>query len=400
MNKFVTTALALSAAGSLAYAGTGDSEWLELDREITSLTTPVASSAQGGINWSALIRNTAVYSDDDIFTGAVPPGKANDIFGFRLADVDLAANGSVGDFGWRVSGDVGNGAWVTEDAYVNWNCGEMFETLFGRHKANVLRSTSVSPEGLLFPNRTGLGSVFDGWQNGIVAMGSFEDMMRWSLDAQNGANGVQSDHRWVARFEYDLGEGAGDVEGALGAGNDFAGTFGFTFVKNDAQDNPAGGAFGGGSSDNSMYALDFWGTAGPIGFGAEIASIADDLFLQTDEDYFATGLSTGPVAGLVFAEDDPGVTPTGNAGGSTPWDLTLSYLINEEFEAAFRYENFDNALDTTVLSLGLNWYQSGHNAKWHFGYADISNDSAPAGGLFSYTDGSVWQVAVSVGASG
>ena len=149
-----------------------------------------------------------------------------------------------------------------------------------------------------------------------------------------------------------------------------------------------------------MYALDFWGTAGPIGFGAEIAAIDDDLFLTTDEDYFSTGLSTGPVAGLVFSEDDPGLAAAPNAGGSTPYDVTVSYLINEEYEAALRYEDLDNALDTTVLSVGVNWYQSGHNAKWHFGYADISNDSAPAGAALGYTDGSVWQVAVTVGASG
>ena len=158
MNKFLTSALTLSVAGSLAHAGTNDEEWLELDREIESLAAPVMSPAQGGVNLSALIRVNMYYSDDDLATGG-----GEDIFGVEFQDIDLATWGQVGDFMWRVSGDFDTtgGDLSLEDGYVSWNCYEGIYTKFGSFKAPALRSQMVNPENLLFTNRTALGSVFD-----------------------------------------------------------------------------------------------------------------------------------------------------------------------------------------------------------------------------------------------
>jgi hypothetical protein len=298
MNKFVTSALALSVAGSLAHAGTSDGEWLELDREIASLATPVTSPAQGGINWSALIRVNEYYSGDFPSAGGETPS------GVGFQDIDLAATGQVGDYTWRIS---------------------------------------------------------------VGINGSFEDMLMYSLSVMNGANGVYADHAYLARLEYNLGEGAGNAEGALGAGDDLAATIGVSYANFDD--------LSGTGGDDAIYAIDFWGTAGQIGFGAEWANIDKGIMGGTDEDFFA-GLT-----GITFDAD------------SNPYDVTGSFLINEEMEVAVRYEDSDNGDGVTALSLGFNWYQSGHNAKWQVSLTDISSD-------VSADEGTIWSAGLSLGSSG
>lgn len=360
MNKFVTSALALSVAGSLAYAGTGDGEWLELDREIASLATPVTSPVQGGINWSALIRVNEYYSDDFV-TGA------EDTSGAAFQDIDLAANGQVGDYGWRISGDVDAGVWVLEDAYASWNCGDMFTARFGNQKAPFLRSQMVSPDNLLFTNRTALGSVFDGWDTGLSVLGTFEDLLGYSMSIMNGANGVAADHAYFARLEYNLGEGAANVEGALGSGDALAATVGVSYANFDD--------LSGTSGDDTVYAVDFAGTvAGQVGFGVEWAQIDDSLAATTDEDFHSF------ISGLIFTPD------------SNPFSATGSFLINEEMEVGVRYEDTDNADDTTAITLGFNYYQMGHNAKWQLSVTDIDSDTL--------TDGTIWAAGLSLGSSG
>ncbi len=394
MNKFVTSALAITAAGSLAYAGTGDSEWLELDREITTLSSSLTAADQhDGMGWSALLRVTTTYSDDDIATGDSPATPAGDVFGWSFEDVDLAFWGQVGDYGWRISMDASDnsklgGDFNIEDAHAWWSCGEYATALIGQHKANTLESSHMAPEGLFFINRTALGSAFDGWDNGISAWGELE-MIRWSASIQNSLNGQEGDHRYTVRVEYDLGEGAGDVEGALGAGDDFAATVGLVYIDDDGQDLSLPITVG---SDNEAYGLDFRGTAGPVGFGAEIMSIGDDLALGIDEDFSRiAGFGNPLLAVATFAED------TTQVGGATPYSVMVTYLLNEEFEFGVRYEDLDNVADTTIISVGIAWYQSGHNAKWQAGWSDIDNDSILG---VSTPDGSIWQIGLTVGASG
>jgi hypothetical protein len=379
MNKFVTSALALTVAGSLANAGVGDNEWLELDREISSLAAqPVMGPAQGGIDWSALIRVGYAYSDDDV---ALDPGTGEDLLGAKLYDIDLGAMGQVGDYAWRISGDFDGGSdnfgdLTLEDAYVNWSCYESIGVLLGNHKPMSMRSANVAPENLLFQNRTAIGSLFDLWDNGVKVHGSFEDMLRYCVSMTNGSNGIASDQAYCVRVEYLLGEGAGGAEGALGAGEDLALTIGGFWANFDDRTAMDG--------DDQIYGGDVWGTVGPVGFGAEVLSI-DDGFdattgngLATDEDFLAGGAGTG----LVSFDAD-----------STPWDVTGSFLVNEELEVGARYESTDSDDDTNLITIGLNWYQSGHNAKWQASVTDISSDT-------DVEEGTIWQVGLVVGSTG
>ena len=105
MNKLVTTALAVAAAGSLSHADPGDNDWLELDGEINDLATAL-TPAQDGMGWSALIRANFLFSNDEVGTGTNFAPDDPDLAGFAFADVDLAFWGSVGNFGWRISTDI------------------------------------------------------------------------------------------------------------------------------------------------------------------------------------------------------------------------------------------------------------------------------------------------------
>jgi len=381
MNRFVKTALAFAVAGSAAHAGTGDNEWKALDSEISGLASSLKPS-QDGSGWSALIRGAYTHSSDDIGTGG---GNNPDVSGFNFNDVDMAFWGNQGPYRWRISADIdnnegGSGAFFElEDAYIAFNCGEYFDTMMGNFKPNASRSNSVDPENLLFIDRTAIGSALDFWDNGIGAKGTWEQLM-WSLAVMNGAGssggGHTRDHLYVLRAMWNLGNGAGDMDGARGSSDTLNGTIGISFINDDTVTTT------GGNSDHDAWLVDAHGSMSNLGFGGEIAMINDDLDVATDEDFSNTFNSLNLY------------------GDSKPFNVYVSYLINPEWEVGVRYEDLDNsktsagvaAEDNTLLSLVANWYRSGNAGKWQAQWTKVDADSG-------FDDGNIFEVGFSVGAS-
>jgi hypothetical protein len=56
--------------------------------------------------------------------------------------------------------------------------------------------------------------------------------------------------------------------------------------------------------------------------------------------------------------------------------VTASYLFTEMYEAAVRYEDADDAADTSIISAGVNRYSAGHNLKWTAQFVTASSDTA------------------------
>lgn len=372
MNKFVTGALALAATSSVGLADPSDSsEWLELDSEINGLASSYSSSSDL-MGWAALIRATFTYSSDDIATAG---GK--DISGFKFEDVKLAFWGGYGDYSYRISGDLAgddgladDGDIHLEDAYADWDCGEYFTARMGQFKPYLSVQGSMAYENLLFIDRTPLGAALDYYDLGIGAMGSYE-MFNWAASIANGATGGQeAGHGYALRAEYVMGTGAFQG-GALGANDDLNGVIGVSYYRDETL-----GATG--DRDAAGYLFDLQGTAGPIGFGGEIASLTESL-----ADALSTGSDFGRGANfpLSFANDDD----------TTPFSLWGSYLLNQEFEGGLRYDSMDNVDDITIISLVVNWYLSGHNAKWQAQFSNYDSDG---------DDGSIFQVGLVVGATG
>ncbi len=391
MNRFVKTALAIVAAGSVANAtGTGDNEWLALDSEISGLATSLKPS-QDGMGWSALLRAVYSHSSDDISTGG--SGSAfPDTSGFNFNDVDLAFWGTQGPYRWRVSTDIEDNdagtatpitdrSIVLEDAYVAWMCGEYFDAMMGQFKPHVSRSNSVDPENMFFLDRSSVGSSFDEWDDGIGLSGTWEQFM-WFVDLLDGNDGHERDHLYVLRGLWMLGSGAGDYDGARGSSDMLNGTVGVTYLNNDTIGDILGGAGGtpDGDHDDSVWLVDFHGNVSNIGFGAEVASLGEDVVLTTDEDF-------SNIIGLVLADD------------STPWNGYVTYLLTPEWEVGVRYEDLDNdevatlsGPDNTLLTLAANWYRSGSAGKWTAQWTNVDADSG-------FPDGSIFEVGFAIGAS-
>ena len=367
MNKFLKGALAIAATSTVGYAEPADSnDWLELDSEINSLASSYAT-AQDGMGWTALLRYTFNYSSDDIATGA----NGDDVSGFKFEDADIALWGGVGGYQWRISWDVANGFggflgdFTLEDAFVMFECDEYFTTTVGHYKMRVLMSNDVDPERQLFIDRTALGSAFDSWDSGVELTGT-QDMIRWYAALQNGSTGQDSGHRYSVRAEYDFGTGASLNETAVGSNDDFNGTLGAVYFNDDTI-----------SGDAMMYAVDFRGTYGLFGMGAEFASIDEDLTgnLNTSVD---------------FSRIDNSSLNFGDTDDTNPFAIWLSYCINEEFEAGIRLDDLDNAADESIISVVLNWYRSGNNAKWQAQWSDVDSDG---------DDGSIFMIGVVVGST-
>lgn len=375
MKKFVTVALATAVAGSASFADPNDNEWLELDSEINNLATNLRP-ARDGHGWSALIRSTYTASFDNAGTG---PGDVPDISGFEFDDIDVAFWGGASEYGWRVNvdldGNTGSGQVALEDAYVFWDCGGFTATM-GQFKPRVLRSGYVDPENQLMINRTVLGSKYDFWDLGIQASGSMEDIS-WMASILNGfgssGGGDAAPSAFAVRGEFNLGEAASSnntaalTEGALGGGEELNATIGLAFYLDDTTPGDVWAAF-----------ADINGNMGPIGFGAEIGILGDDLVTGTAADFSNLAM------------------PIVLTGDSVPFNVTGSYLVNEQIEIGGRLEILDNdgpaGNDNTVLSVVANYYQSEHSAKWQAQWSHFNGNG-------SAQDGSIFQIGLVVGGS-
>jgi hypothetical protein len=60
---------------------------------------------------------------------------------------------------------------------------------------------------------------------------------------------------------------------------------------------------------------------------------------------------------------------------TSPWALAASYMLDpEKYEVAIRYEMLDDVNDVKALTVGVNRYVAGHDAKWMLNVADASSD--------------------------
>ena len=378
MKTFLSGALALAAATPSLWAGVprASNDWLGLDEELNSLASTV-NLQNNGTDIGALIRSTFYTSSD--FDG----GTGEDLLGLSLEDARLWANGTLGDFGWRISMDFaenelddgfGNDVPVTylakaaagelgendldatiQDAYAVWNFSEAVSLTWGRFRAPRSLASTFHQDSLLFTQRTVLGDFGYRFDEGVMISGRYDGGLNWYLSAQNGVDGTDDDLNFTARLELLSGTGASKKEGAYDSSNSLNATLGATYEDD--------------SETGNYWLVDLAGTSGRLGYHAEFYGFEDD---GTEALGFATGTSfLDPVS--TFAED------------ANPWSATLSYLIApESSEFAVRYEDLDDQADTTLLSLGYNYYLAGHNAKLQFGYSMIdSDDNALDGNIVS-----------------
>jgi len=343
MNKFVTSALALTAASGLSFAGPGSEEWAGLDRDIENLASSFAPQGGGFAVDGFLI--SSYDNSSDIMVGS------NDLGGFTVRNARANLQGSVGDYGVFISFDAGadptgfgpliggllgtysfgTGAANLLDAYGTFSIGDQVNGQVGQFRPPFLWSSQLNEDKFVLLNRSINGAIWASRDTGVMFNGTFEQV-GWYVSAQNGSDSVGDELAFTGRVDFDaLGTGAGMQEGAYGASDESSLTVGVAF--HDDGDLNDGTAIGG----DAVY------TIGAFSAAAEI--------VDYDQDYFGTDM--------------------------TPFSVTASYMVSpDEYEIAVRFEDLDDSDDTTIITGGVNRYVAGHDAKWGINYTTVNSDDS------------------------
>jgi hypothetical protein len=383
MNPLLTGVCAF-ALGNLATAGTeASSDWLGLDEELNAIASNVNLQG-GGVELGALVRAAYISASGDDFGGFT---SGEDQLGLVIDDAELWSQGNLGDYFWRVSVDFGDGfspyflgnlnggtqalndaglANTTrndtlEDAYARWNFHENFNLQVGHYIFPTTFSSSSNMDSLLLLSRTSVGEYFHSYSLGAMLSGDYDGTFLWHLAVLNGADGTDDDQELRGRAIYNIGGGRNRTEGALGANDELNAAIGVSYVDDGELD------------DGSVLVFDAIATVAGFSIGGEYAAF--------DDDHATVGPGFGPTIGLNYTE------------GMDVIAFNLGYLLSENWELGGRYEQLDDEDDSTLMSIGINYYQMGHNAKWQLMYMDLASDVAAQ-------EGSLIGLGLTVGSNG
>ena len=322
--------LAATAALTASSQATNDTSWMQLDNEISQLSSSVA--AEGGATVSGYMANF-FHSDSD-----------NDVGGWEFKSLRLNFSGKVDDMSYKVSTSLKSGTASLKDAYVKWALCDEADITFGQFKRPFSWNFTTSSSRLLFYDNT-MNGENDDRDKGLMLSGSFgDDMFDWYGALTNGDDLTGDKQRFTARLTADVaGKGAFNKhEGAIDGGEDFDASLGLAFAKDDSD------------------------TTGYDKVGLEGAMTMNGLFVSFD---MVDWSSDAP--GTVF-DDDTGI----DVDGTTPFSLTGSYLVTDDVEVAARFEDFDDDANTERLTLGVNYYTIlPHKMKWMLNYQDLTSDT-------------------------
>lgn len=330
MNKTVFSALAVLAASTLGHASETE-DWLGLDKELESLRSTIATTQNAsGVGFSGFFRTSYQWVDE------------SDVSGISVDNIRLNWMGRVEDFDIFVQYDASNfsGSGINVggfegvlDAYGTWNFQDEFRLTFGQFRPAVLHSSWLDENELFFYNRTFNGGSFAFRDQGLMLSGNFEQIGWWA-GVQNGADGGSDKYAYFGRVEFDaMGDGAGDVEGAMGSTDELALTVGGAIYVDDFFD------------DGTVWALDANATMAGFSAAAEVVGFDKDL--------------------------------TGTGDSETSWNAQATYMIvPDEWEVGVRFEDLDKVLgdDTTAFTVAGAHYMAGHNAKLQAAFTTVNSD--------------------------
>lgn len=312
-------------------------EWALLDREIESLATSLQGDS--GPRVGALLRLN--YSNSgDIMVGG------NDLGGFLWDNARVSVGGWLGDFEYLFQTEAASvgtlGAAAALDAWVRTALNEHIRLTLGLFPGAFLGSSSTEPQNLLFILRTTDAQFWNSRDQGVMVDGSV-GALDWAVSVSNGSDGAGDDLLIGGRLAVGLiGGGVDAVQGAYGKGEDARATLALNLVEDQSA-----------LDDGDALAVEFATSMGPVYGSLEYLDYADD---------------GGAGAGVFSVFSD-----------TSPFSAVLSYMIVEdEYEAAIRYQDLDDTFDTQAITLGLNGYLEGHDLKWQINYIDKSADN-PAG---------------------
>ncbi len=325
----------------------------EVEGEMVALDTEV----------SALARTQGFTTDDLSFwgftrvnyaaSGDLPAGTDIDYSAFAVDNARIYLDGNHGPAAVRLSADFASGSATLLDAFARLVVTDGALLHVGQFRTPFLATAQVEANRNLFilPTRNSLFyRVRDESRQG--AMLSIEHgPLHWNVAAQNGFDLTLDDLLISSRLELDLvGEGMGDTEGAYGAPVEPRMTAGVAYSNDEAGD-------------------DGMATAADVAFS--MARFYAQLeVVDYEADYTALDVAAGHI---LPTELDAG------RGDTTPISLTCSHMLpGDDWEAGVRFEIFDDVLDRELLTLGANYYVSGHDAKLQVNFSTESSNGDDA----------------------
>lgn len=364
MNKFVLGALALTASTAPSLAGTGTEEWTKLDKDIESLASSLAPQTTGAAV-SGFIKTSFAGSGDVLVpfdtdgNGVIGVGEGNDLGGFSLDTVRVNVDGTVGSFGVHISMDGAAEASILPshltgltgfagnvnvlDAYATFQMTNEISGWVGDFRAPFLGESWHNEDQLLFMDRTGLGNFYAQRDLGLMFSGQF-GAVGAQLAAMNGADGPGDELMFVGRVNFTVMGVAPTVEGAYGSTGQSNLTIGGGYLDD------------GAITDATAFCVDASFNIGA--FSAMAAMVDQDV-------------------GIGFAlPGDTLLTPS-TTNDATPWMAQVGFMVMpNQLELGVRMEDFDDQQSTTALTVGGNWYVSGHAAKVQLNWSSIDSDIA------------------------
>jgi len=342
MNKFVYSAIALTAVSASAFAT--DNGWVSLDQEINNLNASLSAQNATGPKVGGFLR-TRWSTSSDVQVPDPVSATTHDLQGFSLDNVRIEVSGDAGsDYSYKVSFDLASGAALLRDAYGKFKIGDQVVGKFGNFKANFLRSSTVADNKLVLLDRTWLGSGAE-WNDRDIGLefGFTYDTISLTVSGQNGTDDAGKETELCAKLGINLmGGGVGKVEGAYGAGDSTALSAGLAYLSDSNLDNSA------------VIGFEVELTSGPFSLAGEMATLDTDDSIDISPDGGVTTLTTTD---------------------SSPWSATGSYLFSDMWEGAVRYEEFDDVDNSNQMSVGVNYFVSGHDIKWTAEYKSFSTDN-------------------------
>lgn len=336
--------------GSVAFGLAATSEvdgtqtWGSLDSELSALSATLQGPTTG-VRLEGFLR-TLIAQDSDSPAFAGSPNA--DVLGTAIDRARLGLDADLGKYSIRVELEAAGGDARLLDGYGTWHCSDYLRTTLGRFQAPLYWNGLVSPRNQLFVLRTASDEFWIGGDParfaddiGVMVDGGVEKF-HWWFAVQNGADGTADELALTGRIRYDvLGKGIGLVEGAYGAPDEAALSVGVGW-----HDDGAAVDGGGNSADGDVLAFDAQYANGAWAMNAEFLDYS---------------------AGSVNVYDTP---------DSQPWAVALSYMLQpNQWEVAARYQDVDTASNLTDITVGVNYYVSGHDVKWQFNVINLTSDN-------------------------
>jgi hypothetical protein len=345
MSRLGLSALALASLAGAATAGDAPSEsptWLTLDRELEALAASLPAqdaAAPAGLQVGGWIKTSYDQSSD---IAVAPSG--NDQSGVNLESIRVNFNGKIGDYSVKISIEGKSGTFVLADGFARMPLAENVGLQMGQFKSRFVYSYYSSDNKMLFFRRNAIGSAWGTRDTGVQVDGRFGPFLG-VLSLQNGDDSSGDEWALTGKAIWaPLGKMIESQVGGFGTDAKTALTLGLGYFDDSTV------------SNSSAISVEAIFVSGPFFATAEAVS-HDDGF-------------TGITSGVASKVDAAGFSD------STPWDATVAWMFTDQWEAALEYQDDDSSDDTTRIRGGLNYYVSGHDAKWQLNYTTASSDTA------------------------